>query len=159
MAVATRKAKFAYGNVQALGAGAGMLAFGPLAVRLGRRWTFVFYQAAALLIVPLTCFAPTTYGELLLMLPFYGFFTIGIHAGYAVYFPELFPTNLRATGSGFCFNGGRLLASTMLIFSGWLKALPGMGLRTAISLMAGFFVFGIILMIFLPETADRPLPE
>ena len=158
-ATATAKAKFAYGNIQALGAGLGMLAFGPLAVRFGRRRTFVIYHAAALVVVPLTCFAPTSYGALLALLPLYGFFTLGIHAGYAVYFPELFPNHLRSTGTGFCFNGGRLLASTMLIFSGWLKALPGMDLRRAIAMMAGLFLFGLIIIAFLPETKGQPLPE
>ncbi len=158
-ATATAKAKFAYGNIQALGGGLGMLAFGPLAVRFGRRRTFALYHAAALVVVPLTCFVPTTYGALLALLPFYGFFTLGIHAGYAVYFPELFPNHLRSTGTGFCFNGGRLLASTMLIFSGWLKALPGMELRDAISMMSGLFVLGLIIIVFLPETKDQPLPE
>jgi MFS family permease len=159
MAEATQRAKFAYGNVQALGSGLGMLSFGPLAVRLGRRRTFVLYHVAALIVVPLTCFAPTSYGMLLALLPVYGFFTIGIHAGYAVYFPELFPNHLRSTGTGFCFNGGRLLASTMLVFSGWLKALPGMELRTAISLMSALFLFGLVFICFLPETKGRPLPE
>ena len=158
-AEAAQRAKFAYGNIQALGAGLGMLAFGPLAVRFGRRRTFVFYHVAALIIVPLTCFAPTSYAALLALLPFYGFFTIGIHAGYAVYFPELFPNHLRSTGSGFCFNGGRLLASTMLIFSGWLKALPSMQLRLAITLMGFLFALGLIVIAFLPETKDQPLPE
>ena len=158
-AEATSRAKFAYGNIQALGGGLGMLAFGPLAVRLGRRRTFILYHVAALLVVPLTCFAPVSYGMLLALLPFYGFFTLGIHAGYAVYFPELFPNHLRSTGTGFCFNGGRLLASTMLVFSGWLKALPGMELRTAISLMASLFLFGLVFIAFLPETKGQPLPE
>src|SRR5688572_1174481 len=75
--VAAERAKFAYGNVQALGAGLGMLSFGPLAVWLGRRRTFVLYHVAALVIVPLTCFLPTSYGMLLFLLPFYGFFTVG----------------------------------------------------------------------------------
>jgi MFS family permease len=155
---ATQKAKFAYGNIQALGSGLGMLAFGPLAVRFGRRRTFVFYHLAALIVVPITCFAPTNYSMLLALLPLYGFFTIGIHAGYAVYFPELFPNHLRSTGTGFCFNGGRLLASTMLIFSGWLKALPGMELRTAITMMSALFLLGLVFIAFLPETKDQPLP-
>lgn len=156
---ATAKAKFAYGNIQALGGGLGMLVFGPLAVWLGRRRTFVIYHVAAMVFVPLTCLVPSTYGVLLLLLPLFGFFTVGIHAGYAVYFPELFPNHLRSTGTGFCFNGGRLLASTMLIFSGWLKALPGMDLRHAIAMMSGLFFFGLIIIIFLPETKDQPLPE
>jgi MFS family permease len=157
-AEAAQRAKFAYGNVQAIGSALGMLSFGPLAVRFGRRRTFVFYHAAALIVVPLTCFAPRSYGMLLALLPLYGFVTIGIHAGYAVYFPELFPNHLRSTGTGFCFNGGRFLASSMLIFSGWLKALPGMDLRLGISLMAGIFLFGILIITFLPETKDQPLP-
>jgi hypothetical protein len=96
---------------------------------------------------------------LLALLPLYGFFTIGIHAGCAVYFPELFPNHLRATGTGFCFNGGRLLASTMLLFSGWLKALPGMELRTAIAMMSALFLLGLVFIAFLPETENQPLPE
>ncbi len=158
-AEANARAKFAYGNIQALGSAVGMLSFGPLAVRFGRRPTFVFYHLAALVIVPITCFAPTSYGMLLALLPLYGFFTIGIHAGYAVYFPELFPNHLRSTGTGFCFNGGRLLASTMLLFSGWLKALPGMELRTAIAMMSALFLLGLVFIAFLPETKDQPLPE
>jgi len=94
---------------------------------------------------------------LLALLPIYGFFTIGIHAGYAVYFPELFPNHLRSTGTGFCFNGGRLLASPMLYFSGWLKA--RMDLGPAISLMALLFLFGLVFIAFLPETKGQPLPE
>ena len=158
-AEAAEKAKFAYGNVQALGAGLGMLAFGPICVRLGRRKTFVLYHLAALLIVPITCFAPATYGALLALLPLYGFFTVGIHAGYAVYFPELFPNHLRSTGTGFCFNGGRLAASSVLIFSGWLKSLPGMDLRVATTWMASLFVLGVVFVAFLPETKGQPLPE
>jgi MFS family permease len=45
-AIANERAKFAYGNVEAIAAGIGMLAFGPLAVRYGRRRTFMAYLAA-----------------------------------------------------------------------------------------------------------------
>jgi MFS family permease len=149
-AEAVTRAKFAYG---------GMLSFGPLAVRFGRRRTFVFFHLAAAVTVPVVCWLPQSYEILLVLLPFYGAFALGIHAGFAVYFPELFPNHLRATGTGFCFNGGRLIASSMLIFSGWLKARPGMELRTAISLMALLFFVGLVVLIFLPETKDKPLPE
>jgi MFS family permease len=136
-----------------------MLAFGPLAVRLGRKRTFGLYLAASTVIVPLTCFAAPSYEWLLVLLAFYGFFTWGLHAGFAIYFPELFPHHLRATGSGFCFNGGRLLASAVLIFSAWLKALPGMDLRLAIVLMALLFPIGLIVVSLMPETKDQPLPD
>jgi MFS family permease len=158
-AQAAEKAKFAYGNIQLAGTAIGMLSFGPLAVRVGRRRAFLLYHIAALIIVPLTCFAPTSYGMLLALLPFYGFVTVGIHAGYAVYFPELFPNHLRSTGAGVCFNGGRLLASSMLIVSAKLKAIPHMDLRLAITLMASLFLAGVVVILFLPETKDQPLPE
>ncbi|HSJ02361.1 MAG TPA: MFS transporter, partial [Verrucomicrobium sp.] len=119
-------AKFAYGFVQTLGAALGMLSFGPLSVRFGRRGAFAFMHVGALIITPLICWLPVQMGSyqlLLILLPVFGFFTLGMHSGYAVYFPELFPTHLRATGAGFCFNTGRVLAAPVLFWlSGLLKA-------------------------------------
>jgi hypothetical protein len=52
-----------------------------------------------------------TYAQALWLLPVMAFFVLGMHAGYAIYFPELFPTRLRATGSSACFNLGRVLGA------------------------------------------------
>jgi MFS family permease len=156
---AAQKAKFAYGILQAAGAGVGLLTFGPICVRIGRRRAFIAFQLAALVIVPVTCYLPHDYTTLLVLLPVFGFFVIGTHAGYAVYFPELFPNHLRSTGTGFCFNAGRLVAASILVFSGWLKSQPGMDLRLAVSLLSLIFVLGIVVVLFLPETKDQPLPE
>jgi MFS family permease len=142
-----------------VGSALGMLSFGPVCARLGRRWTFALFQASALIVVPITCFGVTSYGGLLALMPAYGFCTLAIHAGFAIYFPELFPSRLRSTGAGFCFNAGRLIAAPVLFLSGWLKALPSMTLPGAIALMNLLFVFGILLVFVLPETKGRPLPE
>jgi MFS family permease len=158
-AQAAQQSKFAYGIIEVLGIGLGQLAMGPLCVRLGRRRTFALMQLGAFLIVPVTCYLPVTYGQLLVLLPAFGFLTGGIHSGYAVYFPELFPTHLRATGAGFCFNGGRIVAASVLVLSGWLKSLPGMDLRLAITLLALLFPLGALVVLFLPETRGQPLPE
>ena len=153
-------AKLAYGIVETTGGGLGLLAFGPLSMRWGRRRTFMVMHLAALIIVPITCYAPTAYWQLLVLLPFYGFFTLGIHAGYAVYFPELFPTRLRATGSGFCFSGGRCAAGSVLILAALLELLPAMqDIRRLIVLLSGLFLFGILFILLLPETKGQPLPE
>lgn len=157
-AEARERAKFAYGIVQVAGGGLGLLAFGPLAERLGRRGAFAVMHLAAAAIVPVTCYLPQTYEQMLLLLPLYGFFTLGIHAGYAVYFPELFPDRLRATGAGVCFNGGRLLAAPILVYSGDLKASVG-DLRLAVTMLGGLFLLGLVLIWFLPETKGKPLPE
>jgi MFS family permease len=155
---ATQQSKFAYGIVETAGGGLGLLCFGPLAERLGRRGAFALMHVLALLIVPLTCYLPQSYGQMLLILPFFGFFTLGIHSGYAIYFPELFPSHLRATGAGFCFNGGRLLAAPILWLSGSMKG-SGMDLREAVTLLSLLFLVGLFLLCFLPETKGQPLLE
>jgi len=155
--VAVEKAKFAYGFVQTLGGGLGLLLFGPLSARIGRKKAFIFYHLGAAAIVPLTCFIPQSYEMLLVFLPIFGFFTLGMHAGYAVYFPELFPNHLRATGSSVGFNGGRMLAFALLWYvAPWLKG--SMALPVALSWLGLLFLVGAFLMIFLPETKGKELP-
>jgi MFS family permease len=156
-AIASQKAKFAYGIIQTLGMGIGLLAFGPISERLGRRGAFLLMHIAAIIIVPIACYVPQTYGQMLAILPIFGFFTGGIHAGYAIYFPELFPNHLRATGTGICFNGGRLIAAPLLWLSASLKA--RIDLQLAVTLLAGLFLIGALLLPFLPETKGKPLPE
>ncbi len=155
--VAKQSSKFAYGIVQATGGGIGLLAFGPLAAWLGRKNAFRLFHVLGLLIVPLTCFGPQNYWQLLFVLPFYGFWTMGMHSGYAIYFPELFPTHLRATGTSFCFNGGRLAAVPVLMFSGYLKQIEGLDLRYAVCGLALLFLVGLVLIQFLPETNKQEL--
>ncbi len=154
---AAQQSKFAFGFLETIGMGVGMVGFGPMAERLGRRGAFLLMHLCAFAIVPITCYLPHTYGQMLVLLPIFGFFTCGIHAGYAVYFPELFPDHLRATGSGICFNGGRILAAPMMWLSGWVKS--DIDLRLAIALMGGLYLVGAFLLLFLPETKGKPLPE
>lgn len=153
--------KIAYGFIQASGAALGMLSFGPLSARLGCRRTFALMHVCAFIITPLVCWVPSALGSyelLLCMLPLLGFFAQGIHAGYAVYFPTLFPCHLRATGAGFCFNTGRILAAPVLIWiSAWLKA--EMDIRMAITLLSGFFLIGLVFLVLLPETKNSDLME
>jgi MFS family permease len=161
---AASKAKFAYGIVQTAGGGLGLLSFGPLCTRLGRRGAFILFHLLAFLIVPITCFVPQSYQQLLIVLPLFGFLTLGIHAGYAIYFPELFPTHLRATGASFCFNGGRLAAAPIMVFSATLKSgdIPGVGsidLRWALTVLSALFLLGIVFALLLPETSKRDLPS
>ena len=145
--------------MQTAGAGLGLLAFGVISARIGRRRTFMLMHLLAFVMVPITCFVPGNYTMFLCVLPIFGFFTLSMHAGYAIYFPELFPTHLRATGTSFCFNGGRVLAVPILLFSGWLKSRPGMELGHAVTGLGLLFLVGCLIAWFLPETRGQELPQ
>ena len=148
---------FAYLLMNLTGGLAGLLAFAPLAAWQGRRRAFAAYLAGALVLSLATFLGARSYGQALVLLPMMAFFVVGLHAGYAVYFPELFPTRLRATGSSFGFNLGRLLGAGMLLVRGALGA--SLGLRYAVVAMASLFLVGLGLLLVAPETRGEALPE
>jgi hypothetical protein len=135
----------------------GLLAFAPLASWRGRRFAFAVYHVGAGVLAPLCFLGARTYVQALWLLPVMAFFVLGMHAGYAVYFPELFPTRLRATGSSACFNLGRVLGALILLVRGTLGA--AIGLRWAAVAMSGLFWVGLVIVFFAPETRGRELPE
>ena len=113
-----RPSSWAYLLMNFTGGLLGLLAFAPVAAWKGRRFAFVFYHLGALILTPITFLGAQTYAQTLWLLPAMAFFVVGMHAGYAIYFPELFPTRLRATGSSFCFNLGRVVAAAILLVRG-----------------------------------------
>ena len=79
-------------------------------------------------------------------------------------FPEIFPTRLRTTGTGLCYNVARYLAATgPLILGALTRALDGKfemsGFRAAALLVSFCYLIGIIALIWAPETMGRGLPE
>ncbi len=91
------------------------------------------------------------------MLPMMGFAQLAVFAGYSIYFPELFPTRLRGTGVGFCYNTVRYLAAPAPILFGYLATL--MTFRSAAVLMSTIYLVGAVALIWAPETQGKPLPE
>ncbi len=140
-----------------VGALAGYLSFGPLADRVGRRRVFALMCLGSLVMLPVTFLTPRTYTEVLLLLPLLGFFNNGIFSGFAIYLPELYPTRIRATGAGFCFNIGRLLASVGPFVTGYLVTTLG-SFGLAVCVVAVIYLFGLLILPFAPETKGQPLP-
>jgi MFS family permease len=143
------------------GGGIGLISFGPLCERIGRRGAFLFFYLGGL-VVSLLLFQTLAHASttvLFVALPIFGFLTLGMHAGYAIYFPELFPTRLRGTGGGFCFNVGRIIAAPILFVSGWMQKDWGFTLETSTSLLSLLFLVGAIVLLFAPETKGKELPE
>ena len=94
----------------------------------------------------------------LMLLPILGFFNNGIFSGFPIYLPELYPTRLRATGAGFCFNAGRILASISPFMTGWLVTTLGSFGRAA-SMVALIYLVGLVVLWFAPETRGQPLKD
>lgn len=143
-----------------VGGGLGLICFGPLAELLGRRGAFLAYLAGGLA-AALTLFQVLSGVEAIVaFLPVFGFLTLGLHAGFAVYFPELFPTALRGAGAGLCFNLGRMTAAPILFVSGWLQRPTGLGLSlpAAATFLSLLFPLGALLLLAAPETRGRELP-
>ena len=139
-----------------------MLLFGPICARVGRRFAFILFQVLAFLIVPVACFVPQTYWQILSIMPVFAFIVQAFHAGYAIYFPELFPTRLRGTGSGFCFNLGRIVAAVGPFIVGTIASRGANALDSALELL--FYVgwvplVGLLLMPWVIETRERALPD
>lgn len=160
-----------------IGGGLGLVLFGTISNRIGRRGAFVFYHAVAFVMMVLLfmVLVPNNASAVVLAiaLPIFGFFTLGMHAGYAVYFPELYPTRLRGTGTGFCFNTGRLATAAAFIFFAYLpKLLENDALMLSATLkdlmltpeskalmLSPLYLLGCAIVLLGRETRDEELPE
>jgi MFS family permease len=112
--------------------------------------------AGSALMLPATFLFCKSYTGMLILLPLLGFFNNGIFSGFPIYLPELFPTHIRTTGAGFCFNAGRVLSAIGPFITGFLVA--GMGsYGKAASAVALIYVAGMAVLIFARETRGRSL--
>jgi MFS family permease len=146
-----------------IGAFAGMMLAARICQRIGRRPFFAIFLVLALLSTALVFQFLDDISDFYWMLPLMGFCQLSLFAGYAIYFPELFPTRLRSTGTSFCYNVGRFVAASGPFLLGQLSSGVFSGspepLRPAGTLMCLVFLVGLAVLPFLPETAGQPLPE
>jgi len=145
-----------------VGAFLGMFGFGALAQRIGRKPTFVIALLAAFATTISVFWFLQEFWQIWVMVPLMGFCQLSLFAGYAIYFPELFPTRLRSTGTSFCYNVGRFLAALGPLAKTQLEKVfadTPEPLRYAGVTMCLVFLIGLFVLPFLPETKDQPLPE
>jgi MFS family permease len=129
-----------------------------LADAIGRRLSYSLFAAGALLVSQALFRGVNDVQTLLLLMPIYGFLAIGGAGALAVYLPELFPTRIRATGQGFCWNFARLVTAAAPITTGTLVATTG-SVPTAAATVSLIYLLGLVSIWLGPETRGLPLRD
>ena len=145
--------------IWSLGGIAGYIAFGFIADAVGRRFAIGLYSlgtiiAALVLYLGLPSYEPWYP----VVLPIFGFFVFGVFAGFAVYLPELFPTQVRATAVGFTTGSARIVTSFGPLVAGLLVGAFG-SFNKVTAVMSCCAIFSIIAMILGRETKGSGLPR
>ncbi|MEX0613938.1 MAG: MFS transporter [Pirellulales bacterium] len=146
-----------------IGAFFGIYSFSRVTHHLGRKPTFAICFVLATLSTGLVFWYLRDVVDVFWMVPLMGFCQLSLFGGYAIYFPELFPTHLRSTGISFCYNVGRLVAavgpSALGLLTSEVFADKDEPMRYAGVAMCSVFLLGLLALPFAPETKGRPLPE
>lgn len=131
-----------------------------LADKFNRRGVYFAISLLSLAACAVLFRIPMAYGGTLLAWTFVvGGLSASFYGWLPLYLPELFPTRLRATGSGFSFNAGRILAAVGTLGSGALLASFHEDYARMCSVISLVYVLGMVLIWFAPETKGKPLPE
>jgi MFS family permease len=146
-----------------IGAFFGIYAFSRITHIIGRRLAFAISFVMATLSTAFVFWSFQTIFDVFWMMPLMGFCQLSLFGGYAIYFPELFPTHLRSTGTSFCYNVGRLVAMVGPSALGLLQSVAfadkSEPMRYAGVTMCSVFLLGLFALPFVPETKGQPLPE
>src|SRR5579872_2716336 len=143
-----------YVAVQASGALAGFFIGAYLADAIGRRWTFMISAVASIAMVLIYLYVPVgNTGLLLLGIPLNASILMKF-APMGPFMTELYPTEIRGTGQGFCYNAGRAVGSVFMTAIGFATAVMPLG--SAIALFATLaHLLMIVMLLTLPETRGR----
>ncbi len=148
--------------LQNIGGFTGMMILSKVAQVKGRRFAFGLSITLSFLFTGLVFKYLREIDQMYWMLPLMGFGQLSVFAVYAIYLPELFPTSLRSTGTSFCYNVGRFVAASAPFTVGKItKSLGGNveAFRSAGLWVSLVLLLGLVVLPFLPETKDQPLPE
>lgn len=150
-------------NVQmfsALGAIIGCLLGPVIGGRIGRRPAYFVLCLGSLLTCGYLFRGGLTYGfffQIVVLLV--GCFTAAFYGWFPLYLPELFPTRMRATGQGVCYNSGRVIAAIGAVAGGQLVSYFHGSYARMGSVVTLVYLAGLLLIWLAPETGNQPLPD
>jgi SHS family sialic acid transporter-like MFS transporter len=149
----------------AIGAVVGTISGALLAQALGRRRTYFLLTLGSLSICAYLFrwhfhLHPHIDGWFLLAVGLTGFFTASFYGWLPLYLPELFPTRVRATGQGFGYNFGRIIAAAGALYMSHLLQNVFHGkYAQAGAVISLIYLAGLGVIWLAPETRGQPLPE
>ena len=123
---------------------------------LGRRKNFILFAVCSVFTVLAYMFLPISDSILFFLGAPLGFFASGIYSGIGAFFNELYPTSLRGSGIGFCFNVGRAIGALFPALVGYISATVPLGQAIGIFTVAAYGLI-VIAALLLPETKGRSL--
>lgn len=140
------------------GAFLGFISGGYISDKIGRRPTFLLFALLSCSLVATYMFVDLDKGTMLVMGFPLGFCANAMFGPTGAFYAELFPTEIRGTGQGFCYNVGRGIGALFPALIGFLSATMPLG--TAIGLYTvGAYAIAIIALIALPETRARDIVQ
>jgi MFS family permease len=143
-----------------VGAVMGCLVGAWIGDRVGRRPAYFLLCLASLLTCGGLFRFVDQYGPLFLLLVLLvGATTAAFYGWLPLYLPELFPTRVRATGQGLCYNSGRILAAAGAWQMGQLLKFYGGSYARAGATITLVYLAGLLVIWLAPETKGKPLPE
>ena len=93
--------------------------------------------------------------QLVLMAALAGLFVTGFFGWLPKFLPELYPTRIRSSGQGFCYNIGRVLTGIGVFGAGHLVSLLHGDYRLAAMTVASVYLLGLLVIWFAPDTGGR----
>jgi MFS family permease len=142
------------------GAVLGCLIAPLLGSRTGRRPAYFILCLGSLVACAYLFRCVNRYDGLFQMMVFVvGITTASFYGWLPLYLPELFPTRVRATGQGLCYNFGRIIAAAGALQMGRLLQLYKGSYARAGATITLIYALGLVLIWFAPETKDKPLPD
>src|SRR5438270_197166 len=134
-------------------------AWGAVADKIGRRWAMIIPAAIGIVVTPFYLgFFTTSYVVLVAAFIVQGFFAGAVYGQNPSYLSERFPTEVRATASGFCYHQGAIWGGLVgPLLAAWAATMPdGFTMPMLIITVASEIVF-IIALLLGPETKGKEL--